>query len=404
VVTDASTYQLILATSSARPGQLLTFWGTGLSAVPFPDGTAAPAQDLTSLNVQVFIGGQPATVLFRGRSPGSTGLDQINVEVPAGVEGCFVPVVVVVNGVASNFTTIAVSPGGGGCSDTLGYTPSDLAAAQSATGLRRGSIILARTKLKISFGGFSIDSTTDIGTADFEKLNLSQIYGSQGFGFASEGACTVGYTSGDDTTPDDPVTGEDLDAGPSLTVSGPAGARQLSRVGQAKGVYMGQLGGGTPNPLGGGSATPPFLEPGSYTVTGTGGADVGAFTARITLPSPLNWTNQSSISTVNRSQGVNVTWSGGDPNGYTFIFGTSSAGTGQTAVSAVFSCIVRTSRGSFTVPASVLSALPPTAGGVESFGVLGVGSSSQPVRFNAPGLDSGFLAGTSLNGSTVTYQ
>ena len=404
VVTDASENWPILATSSAQPGQLVTFWGTGLSAVSFADDQGAPFQDLTSVNLQLFIGGKPATVLFRGRSPGSTGLDQINAEIPAGVEGCFVPVVAVVNGVASNFTTIAVSASGGECSDALGYTAADLATAQSAGGLRVGSIVLARTKLKFAFPGTgSIDSTTDIGSASFEKFSLTQIYGSQGFGFVSEGACTVGYTSGDDTTPDDPVKGEGLDAGASITVRGPAGEKQMNRM-AVKGVYSGQLGGGTPNPFGGGAAAPAFLEPGAYTVSGAGGADVGAFSANFRLPSPLTWANQASITTVNRSQGVNVTWTGGDPAGFTFIFGYSGVGSGQNPVSAVFSCIVKTSLGNFTVPSSVLLALPATPAGEQSFGVLGVGSSSQPVRFTAPGLDLGFLAGTSLNGSTVTYQ
>ncbi len=48
-----------------------------------------------------------------------------------------------------------------------------------------------------------------------------------------------------------------------------------------KGSYSVQLGGGIPGMPG---SLPDYFVPGTYTVTGPGGSDVGAFTASITLP------------------------------------------------------------------------------------------------------------------------
>jgi uncharacterized protein (TIGR03437 family) len=55
------------------------------------------------------IGGQPAVVLFSGLAPGFVGLYQVNVTVPANApSGSAVPLVLTINGVASNTVTIAI--------------------------------------------------------------------------------------------------------------------------------------------------------------------------------------------------------------------------------------------------------------------------------------------------------
>src|SRR5437879_7816070 len=69
-----------------------------------------------------------------------------------------------------------------------------------------------------------------------------------------------------------------------------------------------------------------YLSAGQYTITGTGGTDVGPFNANLTLPAPLTWTNQASLTTMTRANRVTVTSSGGDPAGYGQITGTSVTG------------------------------------------------------------------------------
>jgi hypothetical protein len=201
---------------------------------------------------------------------------------------------------------------------------------------------------------------------------------------------------GEDPSPVDPVAAEGLDAGPQIGVTGPAGARQLAR--RRTGYYDAQLGGGTAIP-GGPPAQPDFLNPGAYTITGPGGTQVGAFTAQFNNPAPLTWTNRDAVTAVNRSQGVTVTWSGGDPSSYANISGASFTAGG---VGASFMCIERVAAGRFTVPPAVLLALPPSAGDIPGF--LLVGSTTNPSRFNANGLDAGYIVATSSSGKTVPYN
>jgi uncharacterized protein (TIGR03437 family) len=56
----------------------------------------------------VTIGGQNCTVTFSGLVPGYTGFDQVNCQVPSGVAGAAVPVIVTANGWASNAATLNV--------------------------------------------------------------------------------------------------------------------------------------------------------------------------------------------------------------------------------------------------------------------------------------------------------
>jgi hypothetical protein len=138
---------------------------------------------------------------------------------------------------------------------------------------------------------------------------------------------------------------------------------------------------------------------GNFTFVGTGGKDVGAFNASLTLPLPFSWTNASSISNIARSQGVNVTWTGGAANTYVQITGGSSTTVNGKTVSVSFSCQAPQSAGQFTVPAPVLLALP--AGN----GSLDVANYSNIKTFTATGLDLGYLMGyVSIDKSTIAYQ
>jgi hypothetical protein len=155
---------------------------------------------------------------------------------------------------------------------------------------------------------------------------------------------------------------------------------------------------------------PGYLDPGAFTINGTGGT-AGNFQAAINVPQPLNWTNQNAIATIQRSAGVEVTWTGGDPNGLVSIIGNSiDAGT---KVMVGFVCTEQNAAGRFTVPPHVLLALPVSSaqnnsggfvGGGISGGYLLVGTSTAPVRFQATGLDVGMATATNLTGRSVDYR
>jgi hypothetical protein len=197
-----------------------------------------------------------------------------------------------------------------------------------------------------------------------------------------------------------------LDAGPSISVTGPRGNTIPLVPADASsntGLYLGLLGGASP--LGDTPPLPPFLESGTFRIAGTGGKDVGAFQASITLGTPVVWTNRDQISTVNRAADLTLTWSGGDASKLILIAG--AASDANTTASAGFLCFVPAAPGQFTVPAEMLGNLPDTASATDSsFGALLVGSlpaGSYPA-FTAGGLDVGLIFNAMLSAKTVAFQ
>jgi hypothetical protein len=135
-----------------------------------------------------------------------------------------------------------------------------------------------------------------------------------------------------------------LDAGPDITVTDPNGSQNIPVNGQGQTV----LGPGT------------FLSPGSYTLTGTGGADIGRINVPFTILTPPTLTSPTSGPNVPviRANGITFTWSGGTANSTIQIQGGNSTdNTG--ANGATFTCFIAASAGTFTIPPSVLLALPP---------------------------------------------
>jgi uncharacterized protein (TIGR03437 family) len=102
----------ITSASPAQPGEVISLFTTGLGAVyPTPaTGAAASASPLSLVSSQVTatIGGQSAAVSFAGLAPTFVGLYQVNVQIPAGVSGASVPVVISVSGSSSNNATLPV--------------------------------------------------------------------------------------------------------------------------------------------------------------------------------------------------------------------------------------------------------------------------------------------------------
>jgi len=142
VFTDPS-YVPITLVHATHPGDAVIMWGTGLGPAA-GDETEPPVQVDLGTGVQVFVGNQPATVLYGGRGS-SPGLDQVNFIVPNGVSGCRTSVAVVVKGVVGNVTTMAVAPAGQTtCGDTFGaLTSANLQKALSTGTLNIGGIQLS---------------------------------------------------------------------------------------------------------------------------------------------------------------------------------------------------------------------------------------------------------------------
>lgn len=410
---SATSQPVNTAFRSARPGQTLILYGTGLGPLPAgtADNTAAPAVEINRANVRLFVGQRQATVAYAGRAPGFAGLDQINFVVPGGVEGCSVPVVIQTGTSVSNYTTIAIAPNGGTCQDPLGLSSAQLDSIAAGGSLKLGSLGTARADLEITVPFLGTQTIrTDTGTAVFEEYTRQTIESGAALGFAnvsSLGTCFVFVGKADQLTPVDPIVPRQLDAGPVINMNGPKGAKTLKKVPEATliGNYYETLatsGFGMPGDPEG------YLVPGAYTYNnGSGGANVGAFTANYTIPANVTWTNKAATTTINRAQGVTVNWSGGDQSGTVQIYGFSVSDESENAVAGFFNCIERASVGTFTVPSSVLLALPPTFGGGLTAGatsILGVGGVTNPGSFTAPGIDVGVIFHTNVTAKSVTYQ
>jgi hypothetical protein len=322
----------------------------------------------------VFVGGLPAQVLYGGRAS-SAGLDQINFTVPDGLSGCKVSVAVTVNGITSNFVTLPIAAAGqSACSDpAAGLTAAELQAAQAAGGIRAGALSITR-----------LPGNADKANASFVSYTFNQLIRSYGYvPISSIGGCLVYESLSDKANTSDPIVPTYIDAGPSLMISGTAGVQSLSA--NSKGSYSAKLGGA-------GTGLPTYLNPGNYTITGPGGADVGGFSASLTLPTPVTASLPTSIT---RGQDLTVTWTGAAGNLAVLIIGENyvPVATGLGAYVEFF-CTADPNAGQFTIPSYVLSVLPPN--GIESAGLNGVDlviGSMVAVNFSAPGIDAGLFTG-----------
>jgi hypothetical protein len=281
------------------------------------------------------------------------------------------------------------------CSDENGFSEADLNLLNSQGFLRIGVVNLDRTALRFSLSGFgTFDATTDSGDAEFYRFDRATFAASRGLDVISVGSCQVLQFRGDDAESPDPFRTLNLNAGPLMNVIGPLGTRTMRRQ---DGVYSGEFGGGIPFP-GGPAPAPLFLNPDNFTINnGAGGPDVGAFSYVQRVPPPLNWTNRDQTESITRTNGLRVTWTGGDPGSFVEIFGYSVRENPD--VGALFVCVAPVSAGQFTVPSSVLLQLPASQG--DFSGLISVGTTSRITRFNAPGLDVGHSTASSASARTV---
>ena len=395
--------------NSASPSSTWIIWGTGLGAVAGNEASQPLPGNMSGLNVKVYVAGVQAAVTYSGRSGCCAGLDQIAFIVPANVSGCYAPLTVVVNGVPSNSVTMSIARSGKVCSDPGGLSTKDLQQAETTGTLAVGSINFIRTTTVLpeipGLPGAGSEFTADSGSALFERYKTTEFIGAQSFSnIFPEGGCFVyAFQPGiadepEAGDPPDPVPSQLLDAGPFLEVKGPLGAKQIPKL--SPGLYGAELGGGLV------PTSPPFLTAGNYTVSnGFGGADIQPFSAQLKVAGNLVWTNRSSINSIPGGQPLGIAWEG-PTTGLVYIVGFSVGAIDSTGTSAAaaFICTAAAADRRFDVPAYVIGAMPPTAS-VEgiSTGALSVGLYKDPVKFSAPGLDTGFITHGSVTLKTVSF-
>jgi uncharacterized protein (TIGR03437 family) len=413
---------LITATNAALTGEEIQVYGTGASGLPggASDASAPGAVQFPTTNLSIYVGGTKlaaSAIKYYGRNPSDPGLDQINIILPANVTGCTVSLVFQ-NGTGasatiSNTVTVAIASSGSTCSDANGISAAGFASIEAAINSKGtvsiGAISLTQSTTTISIPLLRphIEGTTTVagGSATFQKYTGLQFTESSSAFGTSIGSCVITITNvntstnpGNPSNPTAPtITATGLDAGPQIGVTQPGGTTvnltPLTTIG--KGYYS--------SPSSGGFTS---IASGTYTFTGPGGADVGAFTDSLKVPAPLSWTNQAAITAgpIVRGNPLTLTWTGGDPSSFAYIVGESVNPTTTGEVGASFYCIAPIGPGSFTIPGAVTLSLPATASGQDNFGFLEMGSVSSPATFTAPGLDYGFIVAESAVGTTVTWQ
>jgi len=377
---------------SARPGETVILYGTGLGAGLNPDNVAPQAGDLP-VTVEIWVGGRPVTVKrYSGRSPCCTALDQITFDIPADAPlGCYVPVAVRAGGIVSNDATISISEDGAACAD-----PGAPASAALRAGGRLGSAVVSRDRRHLASGGIA---NLDVAYAVFsEEAGGAWAFHSD-YATVPPGACRVSARRGALYETSAVYGGSPsvraLDAGGRLILSTAAGQRNLPpRAGPHPG-YLGYLGSLEQNSNAG------LLDAeGAARLRGAGGTDIGAFEIELQIPPEPDWSLQQA--SIERSQPLTLTWSGAAEGDQIWVAGGSADPANDAAV--VFSCLVPPGQASFSVGPEVLGRLPDSktsASGTAGF--LAV-SSVRATDASFPGADVGAGAGVATTSVDVEYR
>jgi uncharacterized protein (TIGR03437 family) len=334
--TLAATYDtnnaLVTGFNAANPLQTIVIWGSGVGNDPANDDRLFPQKtnNLVNVPMQVLVGGRAATITYRGRSQ-FPGVDQIVATLPSNVPtGCYVPLSVVTGDIVSNGVTIPVAATGKTCSDPDDrFTPAVIQTLSAKAATNTGTFYIGR------FANLSDGTTSQYVFGSFFSTNGFGL--SAGYNSLSIGNC---LTTGSDDFPGD--TRKPLDAGLTIQVIGPKGNLFLAKAASAtESTYNTKPPGGFIPAAGGDFIIDNF----------PGGMDVQRISTPLSLPLDFTWTNPAALATVDR-RGATVTWSGGFSATYVEI-----QASGGLAYS-FFRCLAPVSAGQFTIPASVLLAVP----------------------------------------------
>jgi uncharacterized protein (TIGR03437 family) len=375
------------------PGETLILWGTGLGPDAQSDVEGGTSGDQTAAgNIRVIVDDAEIVPAYAGRSNGSPGLDQINFTLPAGVtRGCTVSLQVRAGDRMSNLGSLAVANSGQAQCTHPVLTESQLRRLDQGGTLTAGGLGISKLRLKATVPGLgSLDTANEDASGVFTRYSISQIADAN-FSLIQPGACTRFHRTGDIGAINAGTAPQALNAGTQLTLNGPNVSNRALPNQQnhySTTLYSSGVGGV------GGMGNPTVAQ-GTYTITGTGGPDVGPFTASVNFPGAFEWTNEASIpAVIARNQNLSITWTGGG-DGLIVVLGFGGALVSGQPVAGVydvagFSCTAQASAGSLSVPSSTMQRLPQVSGDVTAgtIGALAVYAIPDPSRgqgvFTAP--------------------
>ncbi|MEP7353549.1 MAG: hypothetical protein ABI824_10000 [Acidobacteriota bacterium] len=395
-------------TRPAHPGDRMDLWGTGLGPDAASDIGGTSGDQTAVATIRVLFDGVEIVPAYAGRSQGYPGLDQIVFTIPANITlSCTNSIQVrESNGsggtVLSNAVTVATSaasatvcpaPSGGGTggggsgsggsgSGGLWLSPSEIDGIVAAGLFRAGNAGLVKSTNYTVYDIGSNGTTTEVSKSEEYTPNFFTAIGSglrnlleevwSGKLIPPAGQCSVVHA------PTFPALTITSSSGGPQTVTGPVGSRTSSQI--------------LPTNLPSG-----FIVPGTYQFSGAGdnsgpvAENIGAYSTTLTTPgSEVIWTNRASLLTVNRSQPLTLTWSGGSPGTQVAIGGADDT--------VGFNCSADAALGSFTIPSNILSQISAssvtTTGAfpVVNRGSLTVSSGVGSNRINVSGLNIFYVA------------
>ena len=373
------TYTYNSASAAVAQGNLLVVYGTGgggLANGPV-SGAACTGQQFSG-SYSATIGGVAAGIQYAGCSPGYVGLDQWNITIPSSLpDGCFLPLQVTVGGVASNVVTVAVSKTGDCSSATTGLPAFPV--GQSYGMLLMGRVVavvpsgtVTTSEFVGSFNQLAASSTPSAG--GYPPVGggcLTEVYKNLGSGSPALQNFGIGTSSYSNTTA--------LDAG-TLVITSPSGVSTTVTPASTGNYQIGPSFG----------ANGLTIAAGNWTVKGSGGKNVGAFTANATVSSfigsPAIGVTGGRFSA---SSPLTMTWTCPDPTAQMMVSVDSS-----NLINGVFGgtvCSAACSAGTLSIPSSALKQLPLSSGGSGANIYLFLYPSvANAAMLTAPGLNVGY--------------
>lgn len=384
----------------AKPGQIAILWATGLGPVTFPDNNTPKSGNLTT-PLELWVGGQPITataIQYNGRSS-YPGVDEIIFTVPATAPaGCWVPVQIRTDGnVLSNAVTMAITADGSPCKE-----PSNPLGQKLLSGGNLGVVGLTRIEAQSGFVT-PVTQTMDLATLSLRSELAGAFPFNPLFSFPPAGTCTL-YTMPGDLFGDDSLTGAAptsayLNAGPNVTVTG---TTSITGIPVFDSPLPTQIVGAK---LQAGAASSLIFSPGTVGMNSQGGEQLGGFAVGATMPPMLSWTNRGQIQTIDRTQPLNITWSGAASGSTVMILGINSDQ--STNSTSAFLCVTQPGSASFTIPSYIFYGVRATRGWPsKSQAMLYVGALplSSPATFHETGLDLGVAYPVVISAKQVIFK
>ncbi len=340
--------------SPAHPGDTVVLWGTGGGADAANDTGGTSGDQTAAGNFIVNVDGRPITPLFAGASSGYPGLWQVNFTLPADIAlDCYASVQVSAGGQAGNSVTIPITAAGQtACTDA--NTPPSISSKLDSGG-------------NLTLGAFAIARLTDTGagvTQDTASGEVLQYTPARWITFQTGpvfGPCRV-Y---DRTYP---VGGIDpgspnafLDAGAKLSLAGTnlLPGFGLTQVASVLGpAYNGPPGAGT-------------LTNTNYTLTGTGGTQMGPFNVSTVFPASFTPTNWNGITFIDRTQPLTLSWNGSGFDTVGVVI-TSTVATSTSRHLTTITCMLPSTPTTYTISPQALSLLSPVGASGATFGAISV--------------------------------